>query len=142
MAKFTRGEFLGLAGMTAGALVTSGPAEATQPSGRPDEAELAVLNGTVFTVDDAQPRAEAFAVGASSDIRNLVTSRTTVIDARGRTVTPGFIDAHSHPSGIDELFGVNGNVRTLRELQDALVRKAATASPEQWVTAFMFDDTK
>ncbi|HTM33991.1 MAG TPA: amidohydrolase family protein, partial [Vicinamibacterales bacterium] len=150
MAKYTRGEFLGLAGMTAGALVTGGSTEATQQSGRPDEAELAVINGTVYTVDDAQPRAEAFAVrngrfiavGSSADIRNLVTSRTTVIDARGRTVTPGFIDAHSHPSGIDELFGVNGNVRTLRELQDALVRKAATASPEQWVTAFMFDDTK
>ena len=33
-------------------------------------------------------------------------------------------------------------MRTLRELQDALVRKAATAPPDQWVTAFMFDDTK
>ena len=150
MAKYTRGEFLGLAGMTAGALVTGGPAEATAQSGRPDEAELAVIDGTVFTVDEAQPRAEAFAVrggrfiavGSTADIRNLVTARTTVIDARGRTVTPGFIDAHSHPSGIDELYGVNGNVRTLRELQDALVRKAATAPPDQWVTAFMFDDTK
>jgi predicted amidohydrolase YtcJ len=150
MAKYTRGEFLGLAGMTAGALVGGERAGATQSSGRPDEAELAVVNATVFTVDDAQPRAEAFAVrngrfiavGTTADVRNPVTARTMVIDARGRTITPGFIDAHSHPSGIDELFGVNGNVRTLRELQDALVRKAATASPEQWVTAFMFDDTK
>ena len=96
MAKYTRGEFLGLAGMTAGALVTGSVAEATHQSGRPDEAELAVINGTVYTVDDAQPRAEAFAVrngrfiavGSTADIRNLVTSRTTVIDARGRRSRP------------------------------------------------------
>ena len=65
---------------------------AAQPTTTRDEAELAVLNGRVFTVDDAQPRAEAFAVrggrfiavGSTADIRNLVTARTTVIDAGGR----------------------------------------------------------
>ena len=150
MSKYTRGEFLGLAGLAAGAIVGGGRTDAAQPDEKSNEAELAVVNARVFTVDDARPRAEAFAVrggrfmavGTTADIRNLVTSRTIVIDAAGATVTPGFIDAHSHPSGLDELFGVNGNVRTLRELQDALVRKAATAPPEQWVTAFMFDDTK
>ena len=29
------------------------------------------------------------------------------------TVLPGFIDSHCHPSGVDELFGVNANVRTV-----------------------------
>jgi predicted amidohydrolase YtcJ len=149
MAKYTRGEFLGLAGLAAGAIATGVRADAAAADDA-REAELAVLNGRVFTVDEAQPRAEAFAVrggrfmavGSTADIRNLVTSRTTVIDAAGRTVTPGFIDAHSHPSGINELFGVNGNVRTVRELQDALRRRAAEIPPDQWVTAFMFDDTK
>jgi predicted amidohydrolase YtcJ len=149
MAKYTRGEFLGLAGLAAGAVATGVRAGAAAADDA-REAELAVLNGRVFTVDEAQPRVEAFAVrggrfmavGSTADIRNLVTSRTTVIDAAGRTVTPGFIDAHSHPSGINELFGVNGNVRTVRELQDALRRRAAAIPPDQWVTAFMFDDTK
>ena len=147
MSKYTRGEFLGLAGLAAGAIVGGGRSDAVQPDEKSNEADLAVVNAKVFTVDDARPRAEAFAVrggrfmavGSTADIRNLVTARTTVIDAAGATVTPGFIDAHSHPSGLDELFGVNGNVRTLRELQDALVRKAATVPAEQWVTAFMFD---
>ena len=149
MAKYTRGEFLGLAGLMVGAVATGARAQAAAVD-ETREPELVVLNGRVFTVDDNQPRAEAFAVrnerfmavGSNADIRNLVTPRTTVIDAAGRTVTPGFIDAHSHPSGIDELFGVNGNVRTLRELQDALRRKASDVPPDQWVTAFMFDDTK
>ncbi|NIM52652.1 MAG: hypothetical protein GTO22_25975 [Gemmatimonadales bacterium] len=51
-----------------------------------------MLNARVYTVDDAQPRAEAFAVkhgrfvavGSSNDVRNLVTHGTHVIDATGQ----------------------------------------------------------
>jgi len=39
------------------------------------------------------------AVGSNSDIRNLATPRTEIIDAEGMTVTPGFIDAHTLASG-------------------------------------------
>jgi hypothetical protein len=65
------------------------------------------VNARVCTVDDAMPVAEAFAVkngrflavGSTSDVRNLATARTEILDATGMTVTPGFIDTHSHPSG-------------------------------------------
>ena len=33
------------------------------------------------------------------------------------TVHPGFIDCHCHPSGVNELYEANANVRTLKELQ-------------------------
>ena len=64
-----------------------------------------VVNARVLTSDDNMPRAEAFAVrddrfiavGSSSDILNLASSSSEIIDAEGMTVTPGFIDAHSHP---------------------------------------------
>jgi predicted amidohydrolase YtcJ len=82
------------------------------------------------------------AVGSTSDIRNVATARTTVIDAKGMTVTPGFIDAHCHPSGVNELYGVNTNLRSVREVQDALRKKAAQTPPGEWVNGFMFDDTK
>ena len=76
---------------------------------------LVVVNARVLTSDTAAPRAEAFAVkngrfvavGSTSDVRNLATRRTQVIDAQRMTVTPGFIDAHCHPSGVQELYGVN-----------------------------------
>ena len=58
------------------------------------------------------------------------------------TVTPGFIDAHCHPSGVNELYEVNANVRTTKELQQVLLKKANGTPPGYWVTAFMFDDTK
>jgi predicted amidohydrolase YtcJ len=84
------------------------------------EPDLIVVNGNVYTVDDGQSRAQAFAVkhgrfvavGSNSDIRNLATRNTAVVDAEGMTVTPGFIDAHCHPSGVNELIGVNVNLDT------------------------------
>jgi predicted amidohydrolase YtcJ len=96
------------------------------------EADVIVVNGVVYTMDATVPRAEAFAVksgrflaiGSTADIRNVATARTQVIDAQGATVLPGFIDTHCHPSGINELFEVNANVRTVAELQANLKKKA------------------
>ena len=66
--------------------------------------------------------------GSTSDIRNLATRRTQVIDAGGMTVTPGFIDTHCHPSGVDELYGVNLNLRSIAEIKEALRKKASADS--------------
>jgi predicted amidohydrolase YtcJ len=159
MAKYTRGEFLGFGAALAGgfALGRLPPATAValapaqQPPPAPSaEPDLIVVNGKVFTSDTALPRAEAFAVkngrfvavGSNADVRNLATRRTQVIDAQLMTVTPGFIDSHCHPSGVNELYGVNTNLRTVREIQAAIKRKAENTAPEVWVTGFMFDDTK
>jgi predicted amidohydrolase YtcJ len=114
---------------------------------RPD---LALIGGRVYTIDPAQPRAEAFAVkngrfiavGSTADIKNLIARDTQVIDAAGMTVTPGFIDTHCHPSGIDELYGVNLDLRSIEQIKEALRKKAARTPPGYWVTGFKFDDTK
>ena len=66
--------------------------------------ELALLGGSVITVDPAQPRAEAVAVaggrivavGSDREIRELIGPATDVIELDGRTVLPGFQDAHLH----------------------------------------------
>ena len=65
-------------------------------------ADLALINATVYTVDDRQPKTEAFAVsqgrfiaiGGTDEIRKLIKRNTQVIDAAGMTVVPGFIDVH------------------------------------------------
>jgi hypothetical protein len=82
------------------------------------------------------------AVGSTIDIRNLANSRTQVVDAQRMTVVPGFIDCHSHPSGVEELYGVDTNLRTGREIQSAIRQKAERSAPEVWINGFMFDDTK
>jgi predicted amidohydrolase YtcJ len=163
MVKYTRGEFLGLGAALAGAFTVgrrSGNAFAlpsisqpvsAQPAAAPAaEPDLIVVNARVLTSDTALPRAEAFAVkngrftavGSIDDVRNLATARTPVLDAQQMTVVPGFIDAHSHPSGVEELYGVNTNLRTVREIQAAIRAKVETTAPEVWIMGFMFDDTK
>ncbi len=114
--------------------------------------DFVLLNGKIYTVDDAQPIAEAFAVsgerfvavGSNDDIRNMASGRTRVIDAEGMTVTPGFIDAHSHPAsgGISELTRVNLDLRSIAEIQAALRERASRTPLGEWVVGFKFDDRK
>jgi len=68
------------------------------------KAEL-VIHGTVLTVDDAQPTAEAMAVadgritavGSRADIEPLIGPDTDVIDIGDGCALPGLIEAHGHP---------------------------------------------
>ena len=158
MPKVTRGEFLGLGALVAGGVATrgarsTGAGEMQAPereSSASRGADLIVVNARVLTMDEAQPRAEAFAIkhgrflaiGANADVRALAASDTQAIDAAGMTVTPGFIDTHCHPSGVNELFGVDSNLRTKAAIVLALRKKAAATPPGYWVQGFMYDDTK
>lgn len=75
-----------------------------------ESADLVILNGKIFTNDNELPFAEAIAVrgekivlaGKSAEIRELINDEhTTVIDAEGRLVLPGFNDAHVHFGPLD-----------------------------------------
>ena len=152
MATYSRKEFLGMSALIAGGVGLSGRStiEAQEDRNSTRSPDMVVLNARVYTVDDNHPQAEAFAiadgrfiaVGLTDDIRNLIGPSTEVLDAEGATVTPGFIDAHSHPSGINELYGVNTNLSTVAEIQAALRAKANDTPPGRWINGFMFDDTK
>jgi predicted amidohydrolase YtcJ len=136
---------MGAAGLAAGCAPTGASSGGVAP-------DLIVVNGNVLTQDDALPRAEAFAikdarfvaVGSTDDIRNLATADTPVIDAGGMTVVPGFIDAHSHPSGagLNELRNVNTNLGSIARIQDALRARVGETPPGEWIVGFMYDDTK
>ena len=153
MSTYTRKEFLGLSALLAGGAACAGLRDTETKetsSDDPRQPDLALVNGRVYTVDDELPQAEAFAVkhgrfiavGTSDDIRNIVGPGTEVIDAEGMTVTPGFIDTHCHPSGVNELYGINTNLTIVAEIQAVLRAKAADTPPGYWVNGFMFDDTK
>ena len=71
-----------------------------------EHADLVLSGGRIFTADGAGSWARALAVrngriaavGPDADAMALAGPQTRVIDLRGRTVTPGFGDAHVHPT--------------------------------------------
>ena len=154
MAKFSRRKFIGSStALAAGlGLPTQSVLAAAAPISSQVAPDYVVINAKVFTIDEDQPQAEAFAVksdrftavGSSSDMRNLASSGTEIIDAEGMTVIPGFIDAHSHPSsaGVNELVQVNADLRSITEIKEVLRQRAAITQEGQWVRAFKYDDTK
>ena len=67
--------------------------------------------GNVITMNDKKPYAEAIAVkdgiimyvGSESIARSLSDSNTEIIDLKGNTIYPGFMEAHCHPIGAGKL---------------------------------------
>jgi predicted amidohydrolase YtcJ len=116
------------------------------------EAQIVLHNGAFFTMDDGQPKARAvaiaggrfLAVGSDDDVLNLATARTKKVDLGGRTVLPGFIDAHSHPgsAGYAHLKKVDCDLRSIDAIVKALAARAAKTKPGDWVLGFKYDDTK
>ncbi len=95
-------------------LVGFGPGLNGAPQGqspaRVEPATLVIHNGTIYTVEQSLPRVQAIAargdrlvaVGSESDIKPYIGPATQVIDLRGATAIPGFIDSHGHFTGIGQ----------------------------------------
>ena len=66
--------------------------------------DLVLVNGTVYTVDENKPTAQAVSIsggkiasiGTTEDILAGAGAGTRVIDLQGKAVVPGFVDAHGH----------------------------------------------
>ena len=114
-------------------------------------ADLIVINADIYTVDPAAPRVEAFAVedgrftaiGTNAQIRAMADSDTRVIDANGNTVTPGFIDGHSHVSGNSRVVaGVDIAYIADKDEWLRLIEEADARMPEgEWMTGGAWDHT-
>jgi predicted amidohydrolase YtcJ len=107
------------------------------------EADRVLYNGKIHTMDSAVPQARAIAiagnrvaaVGSDDEMRSLLRDGGEAIDLGGRTVVPGFTDAHLHFMS----YGISLKQVDLAEvptLEEALSRVAAgaAATPQgQWV---------
>src|SRR5579859_928204 len=103
------------------------------------------VNGTIYTMDAAQPRAQAIAidtgsgrilaVGSEDEVRRAGDRHTQVIDLRGKTVLPGFIDAHIHL--VMEAYrshNINaGQCASEDEVAELVRQRAAQTPPGQWI---------
>ena len=85
-----------------------------------NHADLVLYNGTIITVDSNNTMAEAIAVsgdtimfiGSNNSVKKFIDDSTKVIDLKGQTAFPGFIDSHAHLIG-------TGKAQIILNLQEA-----------------------
>ena len=117
-----------------------------------EKADLILYNADIITVNPNQPSAEAIAisgdkiigVGSNEDIMNLSSAYTKKINVGGKIITPGFIDAHSHPAGAgrSHLRNVDCDLRSIEEIKNAIFERSKMTPKGEWISGFKYDDTK
>ena len=124
-----------------------------QPQSPP--AHRIFLSGQVLSMDAENGIYEALSVrgahierlGNNAEIRALAGPETVITDLAGRSLLPGFVDAHGHfPGSALTLLGADlnsppvGGVGNIAELQEAL-RARSSDSRGGWLLGIGYDDT-
>jgi len=119
-----------------------------------DTADLIFHNGVVHTVDRANSLADAvavsdgriLAVGSNAAILATAGPNTQKIDLHGRSLTPGFIDAHHHFVGVgqgsDAIDCKAPGMGSIRAIVEEVRKKAATLPPGTWIRGRGYDQSR
>jgi len=117
-------------------------------------ADMVLINGKIITVDPKDRIVEAIAiyrnkieaVGTNEEIKQLIGPNTRIIDLGGKTVMPGIIDSHTHPSTIAtrnlEVDCRAPPITSIKEILELVRAKAAEFEPGEWVRGANFNDSK
>jgi predicted amidohydrolase YtcJ len=108
-----------------------------------EHADLVILGGAIYTMDDRQPVVQSVAVsgdrilfaGAEKEGKRFIGAETRVIDLQGQIMTPGFIEGHGHIIGVgyNELELDLMAVRSYEELVAAVKKAVDKAAPGEWI---------
>ena len=117
-------------------------------------ADVVFLDGSVMTVD-SQDRVcqgaavwenKILAVGTTKEMKALAGPETKIIDLKGRSLVPGFIDAHCHAGDYGPTkFNIvirPGTIRSIGELKEEIRKRAATTPKGGWILGRGYDNTK
>ena len=119
--------------------------QATAPAG-----DVIFRGGTIITMNDKAPRAEAIAVrgnkilavGKLDDVQSAVNSDAQLVDLQGRTLMPGLIDPHMHFvfAAFEDWIDVSPiTTPDYAAVWSKLQKGVADAKPGEWVRAQQFD---
>jgi len=121
--------------------------------------EIVFINGEVLTIDSAQPLASALgvrggritAVGSDQDVLDQASDDAHVIDLQGRTLIPGFVDAHSHfpVSGLSAVsvniapppIGPGASKQAVIDAIAAVIPKTPGTHTDDLILGFNYDNT-
>lgn len=121
-----------------------------------DIADSIYYNGTILTMEDEAAEVQAIAikngkiqaVGKTADIQLHRGDSTRMIDLKGKTLVPGFVDPHSHFAMAMQLMGATnissppaGGVKNISDIIKALQQQQETReTPEgKWLVAWGYD---
>ncbi len=114
--------------------------------------DVILKNANIITMDAGQPSAEAVVisqnkiilVGSNTDVETATGAGTRIIDCGGRTVVPGFNDAHLHLfSLMKKLLSVDlspAAVRSIEDIKQAIRRKAENTTPGHWISGTGYNE--
>ncbi|MDM5282768.1 amidohydrolase [Peribacillus frigoritolerans] len=116
------------------------------------KADVVLINGEVITVDQKNTVGEAVAikenriavVGSNQEVKSFIGEKTDVIDLKGKTLLPGFIDSHIHLI----FYGLNQlavsckteHIDSIEALLADLKKKALEAPKGEWIRAWGFNE--
>ncbi|MHA2256167.1 MAG: amidohydrolase family protein, partial [Candidatus Heimdallarchaeaceae archaeon] len=103
-------------------------------------------NGTILTMEEKQPGVEAVgiegekivAAGLLDEVITVLGNEYDLIDLKGNTLLPGFIDSHMHPmSFVYVLMNLDlSPLTSLKELQDFLKKTAEKRGKGELIFGF------
>jgi predicted amidohydrolase YtcJ len=109
-------------------------------------------NADVITVDPKQPGAEFVAIkgdkiiftGTKDFLNDFTGPNTKFIDCAGKTLLPGFNDAHCHIfSFLRKLTGVDlsfPKIKSINDIKGAIKEEATKTTPDQWITGTDYNE--
>ena len=115
-------------------------------------ADLILTNANVLTMDPSRPTAGLVAikdnrillVAGSEELGEVRGAKTKIIDCRGKTVVPGFNDAHCHIfSFIRKLRSLDlspSSVGSIADIKAAIRRRAQSLPPGDWLTGTDYNE--
>ena len=113
-------------------------------------ADTVLINGNIVTVDTGFSIVEAIAitdgkfsaVGTSIDISKLAGPATDVIDLKGKTVVPGFVDGHAHMDreGLKHILPSMHGVRSIADILDVIAAEVRNKEDGEWIVTMPIGD--